>query len=125
MNSGPQPYQLDVPVIGTGAARLIAASSVPEYLSEAILTKNPSGDSTRWAEGSVAAVIDYLDSFKSHVQDTLIAGAGLSHQDVVISRNGAEIRRLMRNYAGIVRTDKRLQRALNSSQLLAREIQHF
>ncbi len=83
MNSEPQLHQVDVLIIGAGAAGLTAALSVPEHLSVAILTKDPSGGSTRWAQGGVAAVIDDEDSVESHVQDTLIAGAGLCHQDVV------------------------------------------
>ena len=83
MISGAQLHQVDVLVIGAGAAGLTAALSVPEHLSVAILSKDPSGGSTRWAQGGVAAVIDDEDSIESHVQDTLIAGAGLCHQDVV------------------------------------------
>ena len=83
MNSEPQLHQVDVLVIGAGAAGLTAALSVPEHLSVAILTKDPGGGSTRWAQGGVAAVIDDEDSVESHVQDTLISGAGLCHQDVV------------------------------------------
>ena len=83
MISEAQLHQVDVLVIGAGAAGLTAALSVPEHLSVAILSKDPSGGSTRWAQGGVAAVIDDEDSIESHVQDTLIAGAGLCHQDIV------------------------------------------
>jgi len=83
MNAEPQLHQVDVLVLGAGAAGLTAALSIPKHLSVAVLTKDPSGGSTRWAQGGVAAVIDDQDSIESHVDDTLIAGAGLCHQDVV------------------------------------------
>ena len=83
MNAEPQLHQVDVLVLGAGAAGLTAALSIPKHLSVAILTKDPSGGSTRWAQGGVAAVIDDQDSIESHVNDTLVAGAGLCHQDVV------------------------------------------
>lgn len=83
MSTEPGTYSVDVLILGAGAAGLTAALSFPKNISVAVLTKDPSGGSTRWAQGGVAAVIDDQDSIESHVQDTLIAGAGLCHQDVV------------------------------------------
>lgn|SRR3990167_2963913 len=74
----------DVLIIGSGAAGLGVALSLPETISIAIVTKDmlETGASPR-AQGGIAAVMDNQDNLEAHVQDTLIAGAGLCDEKAV------------------------------------------
>ncbi len=74
----------DVLIVGSGAAGLTLALRLDPKLRVAVLSKSVLTEaSTYYAQGGVAAVTDHDDSYASHVEDTLIAGAGLCHRDAV------------------------------------------
>lgn len=73
------PRDFDVLIVGSGLAGLSAALHLAPTHRVAILTKRAMTDgSSGWAQGGIAAVMDKEDSFDAHVDDTLVAGAGLS-----------------------------------------------
>ena len=77
-------HQHDVLVIGSGAAGMTLALKLSTDYQVALLCKDVSSEgSTYYAQGGVAAVLDEYDSIDSHIQDTLVAGAGICHTDVV------------------------------------------
>ncbi len=71
-------HSFDVLIIGSGLAGLTAALKLAPTHRVAVVTKRGISDgSSNWAQGGIAAVLAEGDSYASHVDDTLVAGAGL------------------------------------------------
>ncbi|WP_433922283.1 L-aspartate oxidase [Paenibacillus taichungensis] len=76
--------ETDVLVIGSGIAGLFTAIKASEQRSVLMITKKSLLESnTRYAQGGIAAVIAEDDSPAYHLQDTLVAGAGLCRSEAV------------------------------------------
>lgn len=82
---------------------LVFAHSTAQHITGALIADIDPQDLKRWDE--------------SQVTD--------SDEDVVVAHNWDELRRFMWDYVGIVRTNKRLERALNRTNLLKREINEY
>ncbi|WP_028117701.1 L-aspartate oxidase [Ferrimonas senticii] len=77
-------HRTELLVIGSGAAGLTLAIKLAEFAKVMVIAKSQLKDgSTYYAQGGVAAVFDEADSIDSHVEDTLIAGAGLCDRQAV------------------------------------------
>lgn len=71
-------------MIGSGAAGLYAALSLPQHYQIALITKDTLPKSASdWAQGGIAAAIAPDDSPLLHIEDTLKAGAGLCDIEAV------------------------------------------
>ncbi|MBQ0957179.1 L-aspartate oxidase [Serratia symbiotica] len=80
----PSEHISDVLIVGSGAAGLSLALRLAQHCKVTVLSKGPlSEGATFYAQGGIAAVYDETDSIASHVNDTLIAGAGLCDKEAV------------------------------------------
>ena len=74
----------DVIIVGSGAAGLSAAITLARTHKVLVLAKGElTGGSTSWAQGGIAAVLDAGDTFDNHINDTMVAGAGLNRRETV------------------------------------------
>jgi len=74
----------DCIIIGSGIAGLSTAIRLSEHASVKVITKSNLSESTTWyAQGGIAAAIKKPDEWKSHYEDTIIAGQGLSDSNAV------------------------------------------
>ena len=78
-------YRFDIVIVGGGVAGDAAAlSAASEGKSVAVVTKaSLSTSNTNMAQGGMAAVMTSVDSFESHIKDTLDVGVGLCDVDIV------------------------------------------
>ena len=92
--------ETDVVVVGSGVAGLTTALRVRAAgLRVLVVTKAMLDDgSTRWAQGGIAAALGEGDTPEQHLDDTLVAGAGLCDEDavrVLVTEGPDAVRRLI------------------------------
>jgi L-aspartate oxidase len=115
------PRYTDTLVIGSGLAGLWCALQASQWGSVTVITKKERAESnTNYAQGGIAAVLDPEDHPDLHARDTLVAGAGLCHPEVVrtvVEEGGPLVRRL-------IDMGVRFSRARNGDLELGREGGH-
>ena len=74
----------DFLVIGSGVAGMWFALKAAKFGKVTLVTKAATEESnSRYAQGGIAAVWSADDDYESHVEDTLVAGAGLCRREAV------------------------------------------
>ncbi|MFE7514832.1 L-aspartate oxidase [Streptomyces sp. NPDC057540] len=99
----------DVVVVGSGVAGLTAAlRCTAAGLRTVVVTKARLDDgSTRWAQGGIAAALGEGDTPEQHLDDTLVAGAGLCDERAVralVTEGPDAVRRLISTGADFDKT---------------------
>ena len=76
--------EVDVVVVGSGIAGLTAALECRDLGTIMVVTKDEvAAGSTHWAQGGIAWVQAKGDTIQQHIDDTLVAGAGLCIEEAV------------------------------------------
>ncbi len=74
----------DVLIIGAGITGIRAALAIDPKVQVVLATKDViSQSNSAYAQGGIAGVFDPFDDFANHVADTMSAGKGLCHRDIV------------------------------------------
>ncbi|MFO7536070.1 MAG: L-aspartate oxidase [Kiritimatiellia bacterium] len=122
----------DFLVVGSGIAGLMSAIHLSAHGRVLLLTKKARAESnTNYAQGGIACVTASDDTFEQHVQDTLIAGAGLCREKVVraIISGGpariAELRELGVDFASDLGREggHSQRRVLHAGDITGREVE--
>ena len=91
--------EYDVVIVGAGLAGLYTALNLDDGLSCCILAKESIDISNSWlAQGGIAAAVGGDDAPVFHLEDTLVAGAGLCDTvavEVLVDEGPADIARLV------------------------------
>ena len=110
--------ECDILVIGSGAAGLTLALRCADFASVAVISKGSLREGATFnAQGGIAAVLDDQDSIQNHASDTLTAGVGLCHEEIVdfvVSNSNECIRWLVSQ--GVPFTTKTRQDQQNPNQ---------
>src|SRR5690554_6010677 len=89
----------DFLIIGSGIAGLSFALKVAQHGSVCVINKQKLDNTTTvYAQGGISSVTYQPDDFEKHVQDTLVAGAGLCNPDtvrMVVTEAPEQIKQLM------------------------------
>lgn len=106
----PNRIYTDYLVIGSGIAGLSFALKAAEFGTVVIITKtNEDETNTKYAQGGIAAVWLEEDSYHKHIEDTLIAGAGLCNKfivEMVINESTERVKELINWGTMFDKTDK-------------------
>ncbi len=100
---------VDYLILGSGISGLYAAYLLSDHGRVMIVTKSKMDHaSTSWAQGGIASVLHDEDSFASHIEDTLNAGAGLCDPEavrVLVTEGPEHVRKLIELGARFERDD--------------------
>jgi L-aspartate oxidase len=77
-------HDCDILVIGSGIGGLYFALKAAQFGNVMVVTKKARWEAaTNLAQGGIASVMSSSDSYDAHIRDTLDAGAGLCHREIV------------------------------------------
>jgi L-aspartate oxidase len=100
----------DILVVGSGVAGMWFALQAAKFARVLIVTKaEPSESNSRYAQGGIAAVWGDNDDYDKHIDDTLVAGAGLCRREAVeltVREGPARIRDLIAMGTEFTRRDE-------------------
>jgi L-aspartate oxidase len=114
-----------VVIIGSGVAGLVAAlrADVAGYVVTLVTKTELAESNTRYAQGGIAAAVFEDDSVAAHIEDTMIAGAGLSARaavEVLCTEGPARIRDLIAWGVAFDRSGGSFARGLEAAHSSAR-----